>query len=70
MPLYEYLCRDCGQPFEKMVRMSDQEQVPVCPACGSADTRKQISTFAAHGFATRPSVSAASSACSSTGRFT
>jgi len=69
MPLYEYLCRDCGQPFEKMVRMSEQEQTPVCPSCGSPDTRKQISTFASHGFSSGSSASAASSSCSSTGRF-
>ena len=69
MPLYEYICRDCGQPFEKMVRMSELDQAPVCPTCGSADTRKQISTFATRGVSTNSSVSAASSSCSSTGRF-
>lgn len=70
MPLYEYLCRDCGRPFEKMVRMSEQDLTPVCPSCGSADTRKQISTFATRGFSSTSSVRASSSSCSSTGSFT
>jgi len=49
MPLYEYECTDCGQMFEKMVRFSDAERNPQCPACKSTHTRKQISSFATKG---------------------
>jgi len=48
MPLYEYLCSDCGQPFEKMMRFSEQDQKPVCPTCGGQNTRKQISLFSSN----------------------
>lgn len=46
MPLYEYVCVDCGQPFEKMMRFSEMNQVPSCPTCSSSNTKKQISLFA------------------------
>ena len=48
MPLYEYVCSDCGQPFEKMMRFSEQDQQPACPTCGGQNTRKQISLFASN----------------------
>lgn len=64
MPLYEYLCRDCGRPFEKMVRMAEKEQAPTCPSCGSPDTRKQISSFATRAVSSG-GVSSAASSCGS-----
>lgn len=49
MPLYEYLCNDCGREFEKMLRFSEAGQKPACPACQSQDTTKKISSFASPG---------------------
>jgi len=31
MPIYEYTCQDCGQPFERLVRLG--AAAPACPAC-------------------------------------
>lgn len=50
MPLYEYVCRECRQSFEKLVR-SFTEPV-LCPACSSAEVEKQLSTFAMAGSGT------------------
>jgi putative FmdB family regulatory protein len=50
MPIFEYLCDDCGTKFEKLVRRSGgvTEQVE-CPSCGRGDhLSEQYSTFAAH----------------------
>jgi len=71
MPIYEYICRDCGQPFEKMVRLSETQTSPTCPSCGSPDTRKQLSTFASRGASSAggSSYSSNSSSCSSSGGF-
>ncbi|HOZ06859.1 MAG TPA: zinc ribbon domain-containing protein [candidate division Zixibacteria bacterium] len=44
MPLYEYKCLDCGKDFEELVS-ADQEEVP-CPACGSQEASRRLSTFA------------------------
>jgi putative FmdB family regulatory protein len=46
MPLYEYQCNNCGKNFEKMMRFSEANLLPVCPACQSQDTRKKISAVA------------------------
>ena len=43
MPIYEYLCQDCGEQFEKLVRPSDR---PECPRCHSVSLTKQLSVFA------------------------
>ncbi len=70
MPLYEYICHECGQTFEKMVRFSeDPNQAPICPSCGSEFTQKQISTFATRGGTSAGTTSVSSSSCSSHGRF-
>ena len=47
MPIYEYQCKPCGKKFEKLVRsMSSSETVP-CPDCGSTQTTRALSVFAA-----------------------
>jgi putative FmdB family regulatory protein len=47
MPIYEYLCKDCGQPFEKIVPRYDSETD--CAYCHSANVEKQLSVFAVAG---------------------
>ena len=44
MPIFEYLCEDCGSKFEKLVRGSVDVK---CPACGQEHLQQQFSTFAA-----------------------
>lgn len=43
MPLYDFLCRACGQTFEAHTSV---EEVPACPQCGAAQTERQLSGFA------------------------
>ena len=58
MPIYEYVCMACESHFEELVR-GDQD--PVCPDCGDANVRRQLSVFAAHGTAEQPSYGGSSS---------
>jgi putative FmdB family regulatory protein len=44
VPIYEFLCEDCGTGFEKFVRYPDQEVV-LCPSCGKDRIKQQISLF-------------------------
>jgi putative FmdB family regulatory protein len=65
MPLFEFACDDCGQPFEELLLGSSAISDVTCPACNSKQVKKQISTFAsrsagANSFAT-PSYSSAAS---------
>ncbi len=44
MPIYEYVCKECGQAFEHLARtLSDQADE--CPTCGAASPVKQFSPF-------------------------
>jgi putative FmdB family regulatory protein len=46
MPIYEYRCTTCTEPFEELVRIGD----PVaCPGCGSAEVERLLSSFAGVG---------------------
>ena len=51
MPIYEYLCEDCGSKFEKLVRNGD---AGACPTCGESHLKPQLSTFAATPMARAP----------------
>jgi putative FmdB family regulatory protein len=45
MPVYEYLCKDCGQQFDKMRPMSQADVAIECTNCHSEATRRLISRF-------------------------
>ncbi len=46
MPLYEYRCEACGQPEEKLERLSAPES-HACPACGADQGMKRQVSVAA-----------------------
>ncbi len=46
MPLYEYVCEECGYRFEALQRFSD-EPLKVCPKCGGP-LKKVLSPPAIH----------------------
>lgn len=68
MPIYEYVCDTCGEPFEKIVRMSEADQLPACPHCESQVTHKKISTVFSFGAASL-GVANSSGSCGSRGGF-
>jgi putative FmdB family regulatory protein len=47
MPIYEYICDDCGKRYERIV-MNGSMKI-TCPKCASAKSTIQLSVFAAHG---------------------
>jgi putative FmdB family regulatory protein len=47
MPIYEYECANCHGSFEKLRPMSQATAPAVCTHCGSSDTVRAISLFAA-----------------------
>jgi len=48
MPLYEFVCQECGAPFETLVMGFSTDHV-TCPKCNSKDIKKQVSSFAVKG---------------------
>lgn len=46
MPIFEYLCEDCGNKFEKLVRNAPDAPELACPSCGQSRLKQEFSTFA------------------------
>jgi putative FmdB family regulatory protein len=46
MPNYEFFCQDCKKPFSRFLTIAahDKDKI-VCPACGSANVKQQLSPF-------------------------
>jgi len=44
MPIFSYLCRDCGADFELLVFASD---TPACPTCQSEKLQRLLSRVSA-----------------------
>ncbi|MCP4877153.1 MAG: zinc ribbon domain-containing protein [Gammaproteobacteria bacterium] len=42
MPIYEYVCNECGHEFETLQKMSDAP-LSDCPTCGKSELKKKIS---------------------------
>jgi putative FmdB family regulatory protein len=53
MPIYEYVCDDCGERYERIVMR--QDVAVTCPKCASAKHTIQLSVFAAHAGAPKAS---------------
>jgi putative FmdB family regulatory protein len=47
MPIYEYVCEQCNERFEKIV--INKQQAINCPKCGSQKAAIQLSVFATVG---------------------
>ena len=45
MPIFEYLCGECGHKFEAIVLGGQKAE---CPKCHTAKLEQQLSTFSAH----------------------
>ncbi len=61
MPLFEYLCKDCGRTFEKIVPRYDSSAD--CAHCGSANIEKQLSVFAVAGSSSKDSAAGPGMGC-------
>jgi len=48
MPLFNYVCANCGHRFERLLTSSsDRDKTQACPACGREEARReQGSNFA------------------------
>lgn len=47
MPIFDYVCQDCGNQFELWIRKKDE--TAVCPECESEDVERQFSVPQVHG---------------------
>jgi putative FmdB family regulatory protein len=68
MPIFEFVCNECEQPFEDLIFGNDTKGV-ICPACGSEQVQKKMSTFSSKiaGSSSSLSFGASSAASCNTG---
>jgi putative FmdB family regulatory protein len=45
MPIFEYVCAECGHRFEKLVLSPSRARQIQCPECHSKSVDKAISVF-------------------------
>lgn len=48
MPIFEFVCSECGKEFDILISASKKDQVE-CPACGSSQLKKKLSSFSTTG---------------------
>jgi len=65
MPIYEYVCDDCGAEYERIVLNAGTKVA--CPKCESTKNTIQLSVFAAHGNGTKASGGSSSGPSSGSG---
>ncbi len=59
MPIYEFLCEDCGHEFETLLRNREEVSGLTCPKCKGRRLKRLMSVAAAivsNGGASKPSV--------------
>ena len=44
MPIFEYVCSECGHKFEKLLLSTRAREIR-CPECGSVSVSKALSSF-------------------------
>ena len=56
MPIFEFICVNCGTSFEHLVRNAAVQEAIVCPRCESSTVNKKFSTFGVKGVSVGSSV--------------
>jgi putative FmdB family regulatory protein len=67
MPIYEYVCPDCKQPFEKLVSGGSKEKPVHCPICGQDSQRKKVTLVASVNMGGSLSLASSAAACAPSG---
>ena len=45
MPIYEYICKDCGKRFETLRSIKEADSPILCKICQSDHTHRAVSVF-------------------------
>ena len=57
MPLFEYVCLECGAEFEKLIMKSGEAGDVACPACNGRKLQEKFSSFSSASSGGSPSLS-------------
>ncbi|PIW33716.1 MAG: hypothetical protein COW28_03085 [bacterium (Candidatus Ratteibacteria) CG15_BIG_FIL_POST_REV_8_21_14_020_41_12] len=60
MPVYSYICKDCGKKFDLLIGVTAERPELKCPQCDSKNIEKTLASF---GIGTSSSSSSSESSC-------
>ncbi len=63
MPLYEYICQECGERFDALSQIKEADRPIACAHCHSERTTRQLSVFNAHSGGKIVTTSSAGNGC-------
>ncbi len=63
MPIYEYTCKDCKKEFARLQKIGADSSGIRCPACGSENVERKVSTFSGAGNSFGSSSGASAPSC-------
>ena len=63
MPIYEYRCKQCGNKFDKLVKLSTKTSEVKCPKCGAHKAEKSVSLFGTSGATSSGGAALSASSC-------
>jgi putative FmdB family regulatory protein len=66
MPIYEFVCENCGEPFDELIFRTEDLNRIACPECESDSVRKKISLIGARSTGTATSISSSNACTTST----
>ena len=49
MPIYTYICNECGEKFDLLVGVTAQQKEQKCKKCNSKNIQKSLSSFSISG---------------------
>ena len=49
MPLYEFVCKHCGEKIEQLCKLGEDGQQLVCPFCDKRGLKRELSAFSLPG---------------------
>ena len=67
MPLYGFVCQECGEEFEELILGGSSTEDVRCPKCNAENVERQLSLVAAMSRSGSSSGSTLSSGCAPSG---
>jgi len=63
MPIYEYVCGECGNKFEKLASLASAHERQECPKCGKISGERVLSVASLGPSSSGPSYSGSGGGC-------
>lgn len=67
MPIYTYICKDCGKKSDFLIRTNNQGEEKTCKKCNSKNLEKTFSTFAVNTSSSKSDLNSSSGGSCPTG---